>query len=608
MPVRALVLYMTRAVAGRHESNPYPSKTAMSSLSTTLRIFFSDRTNLVSLLPVALLITLVALLAVDVLFWDEWMIWSKLLEDVDHGLPSLADMLAQQNEQRNFAARLFGLVFMPMCGLNRFCEYGVTIALTFGNWLMVRSMWKNTRDYFQLRGGTWLPLFFSILLFSTIQWQVFTMGANTSIALTVGCLLLGALLLQKGRLEAWRVMLLILVGWLGSFNFANGLFYWILMTPLFLLAHEDKRRIYAALAVFLIAGALAWVLYFSGYVKPPHHPPLTYSLSKPLYFLGFFLSYVGAPLVTDKNLLVLALVFGALALGLFLRLLWVYWRRDRAALTVLAPWLVLGVFALMSNGATTLGRAGLGVDHALESRYTAFGNMFWLCFLALWAVGRERLPFSSAPRWISRYLPAALCVFIVGSVLSVIVMYNRVPRFEKGRAELYRLEDNKALAGILPDPNYLRHILPIFMRHRVGPYRDVKDFSEYTPYHGEPDAAGAVESVTTLQPGGDVPSGVQLGGHAFDPESNKPAKRVLFASGGTIIFEARPLTDGSFEVLIPSDYLPQADPDSDYSAAIMPLAVFGNDMMAPLSMPEPILDMPRPWYPPFVVNNFFYSQ
>lgn len=570
----------------------------------------ADRVLLPCLLPMLLLTALLGLCAVDVLFWDEWMIWSKFLEKMPHGLPSLWDLIAQQNEQRNFAARFFGLLFMPVCGLNRFCEMGVTLLLTVGSWLCLYSLWQRTRPRLDLRGGAWLPVLFSLLLFSLVQWQVFTMGANTSIALTVFCLLLGAWLLDARRLEPWRLLLLVAVGWLGSFNFANGLFYWIVLAPLFGLAQESGKRRGVALALFLLAGALAWGVYFHDYVKPQHHPALTFSLSKPGHFIGFFLAYIAAPLGTDTNLTPLALLCGAGAFGLFLWLLLDFWRRERGLLLDLAPWLVFGVFALMSNGATTLGRAGLGVQHALESRYTTFGNLFWVCLLALWFVGRERLAWARSPRWMGRYLPVALCVFLLGSTLSAIVMYNRIERFEKARDELYSLLDDKALAGVFPDPNYLRKILPLFLKHRVGAFRDVGEFTDYEPAHFEFGEAGAVESVETIEPGGELPAGVIVMGLAHDPDGMTPARLVLFVSHGEVMSVARPDARGRFRVLLPSDHFPEGrDADRDFTAALMPLAVFAdNKTAAPLEMSENPLHLPAPWYPPFTIDRYFYSE
>ncbi len=569
-----------------------------------------DRILFLCLLPMLLLVVVVCLCAVDVLFWDEWMIWSKLLEKIRHGLPSPWALVAQQNEQRNFAARIFGLLFMPVCGLNRFCEIGVTLLLTMGSWLCLHSLWQRTRQRIELRGGAWLPLLFSLLLFSLVQWHVFTMGANTSIALTVFCLLLGVWLLDARRLEPWRVILLVVVGWLGSFNFANGLFYWIILAPLFGLAQESGKRRATALALFLLAGALAWGLYFHDYVKPQHHPSLSFSLSNPLYFVGFFLTYIAAPLGTDTNLAPLALACGAGAFGLFLWLLLDFWRQERGLLLELAPWLVLGIFALMSNGATTLGRAGLGVEHALESRYTTFGNLFWLCLLTLWFVGRERLAGARSPRWMGRYLPVALCVFLLGSTLSAIVMYNRIDRFEKARSELYSLLDDKALAGVFPDPNYLRKILPLFLEHRVGPFRDVGEFTDYRPAHFEPGEAGAVESVETVPAEGDLPAGVIVTGLAHDPDSRMPARLVLFVSHGEIMSVARPDTRGRFRVLLPSDHFPEGrGAGGEFAAAVMPLAVFSdNETAAPLEMPQNPLHLPAPWYPAFTIDRYFYSE
>jgi len=576
----------------------------MTSLPRTLRRTSHKTVLALCLLPFAVLCTCLALFGVDVLYWDEWTIWTGVLRDLQDGQLELATLVAQQNEQRNLAARAVGLALMPLCRLDRFCEYGAMALMAMGMFLILRRMWLRTRAELGLEEGRWLPLPMAALIFSTLQWQLFAFGVNTSITLTVLCLAAGLLLMRNGRLEAWRVALVVAVGWLGSFNFANALFYWICLVPLFFTGPATRRRRLAALGVFILAGVCAWLAYFHGYVKPPHHPPLGFALSRPLTFVGYCFTYLGAPLVCDENLQPLALLMGLGAFGLLSALVWRLWRQSRDMGAVLMPWLILAVFALMSDGATAVGRAGFGMHQALQSRYVTFANLFWIALLAVWAISAGRLRNSERLlRWTRRYMALALCVFLLGSTLSVIVFYNREAQLQRAREELFSLAHGEATLRIFPDPNYLRQVTPLFFERRLSVYREVGRLQDYKPAPLPAGVAGSVDVPEIVEPGGEMPSGVLLRGRAMDPASPaRPAALVCFVAEGRIVFAAKPDAQGRFEAFLPADWFAAS------SVRIMPLAVSHDNQSAAFleTSGQGAVALPVPWYPPFVIDEYFY--
>ena len=559
---------------------------------------------LACLVPLVFLCACIALFGVDVLFWDEWMIWGTVLQDLKDGAVSFSTLMAQQNEQRNLAARVFGLALMPLFHLNRFAEYGVMVLLAVATFWGLLTMWRHTARELNILKGRWLPLGMALLVFSTLQWQLFAFGVNTSISLTVLCLVVGVALLQVGRLEPWRVLLLAAVGWIGSFNFANGLFYWICLLPLFFTAREYRRVKMTALAFFVAAGLAAWLVYFHGYVKPPHHPSLSFALSKPLSFIGYFFVYLGGPLIADQNLLLVALCMGGGACCFMAFLLVRYWKESRQLLPHMLPWLVLVVFALMSDGATAVGRAGFGMHQALQSRYVTFANLFWCTLLVSWVVYGATFPRDRLLVWLKRFMTAAFGVFVLGSILCVVVFFHRQERLEKGRQALFSLTQDKDIEGIFPDPHYLRKIAPLFFDARQSVYREVGRLSDYHPVPLAAGAAGQVEELEVIKPGGALPSGLLLRGRAVDPRvSGAPAQLVCIVSGGKIVFAAKPDQDGFFNLLLPSDYFATRDP------ILMPLAVLSDGSSAAfLEMPhQGAVQLPESWYPPFTIDAYFFS-
>ena len=334
--------------------------------------------------PILLISACIAVFGVDVLFWDEFIMWARLLEAMErHGL-QLADLFAQQNEQRNAAARIVGLALLPWFRLSRLPELYVIVLLSGAGWLALCGLYARTRRRFQVQGQRWVYACFAWLTFSTVQWQVFTVGVNTAIVTSVACLLAGAWLLA-GSPGPLRFLLALLVGYAGSFNFANGLFYWICL-PIVLLAQESPRRSrLVRLMIWLLAGAGAWALYFHGYVKPGHHPDLGFGLTHPHVFIAFFLTYLGGPLAMDNLPFAAALTLG-LGGVVFLAVNLAYCRRAGIRLFPdLAPWAAILLFALLSDLATSVGRAGFGIQQrargtGCDARRPRSGGCVWSAF------------------------------------------------------------------------------------------------------------------------------------------------------------------------------------------------------------------------------------
>lgn len=440
------------------------------------------RSPLAALVPPLFLALCVWLWAVDVLNWDEWMIWTNVVENLQRGSLSLADLVAQQNEQRNLAARLSGLLLLPMFGLNRIAECVLNIALAGGMLLLVRRLYIQTAPP---NSDPPPILAFSLLCFSLLQWETFSVGVNSAVLLPPLAMWAGAVLLSHGVLTWGRLIATILVGIIPSFSFVNGLFYWVCLAPLIALRSEGWGRI-SKLCFFLLVASLVWATYFHGYTRPPHHPSPFLAFTHPFALGGYSLAYLGGALVGDKNLLPFGVFAGCAALGL----LWLclhpireHWRHKDlpkfgATLRWLAPWLAVATFSLLSAMATAIGRSGFGLGHALESRYATFSTPLWLVLVALFALCGPTLT-KRAKRWGQHTFLACLSIFLLSSVLSTIVLHNRAPKLAEARAEIFRCTETEKLKAVFPDPAYIVLKLPAFLKLRVAMYRDIKPLAAY---------------------------------------------------------------------------------------------------------------------------------
>lgn len=428
------------------------------------------------LIPPLLLVGCLYLWAVDVLNWDEWLIWGDVLRKLHAGSLGPADIILQNNEQRSAIVRLLGLGFLPWFRLARWPELAATFLMAGGcvllAWRLLRlSGWK-AEDRRPLAA-------FSILGFSLLQWETFSVGINTSVILPPLTLWAGVCLVWSGQsLGLGRFLALALVGLPASFSFANGLFYWPCLAPLIALRAarhtEGQRRAILFTGLWLALGALVWAGYFAGYVKPGHHPSILRALETPHLLLGYFLTYLGGALAGDRNLQPLALLAGAFALTALGTVKLTLWRtrRDHGGKTLrsLSPWLCVAAFSLLTAAATAAARGGFGLGQAQESRYASFSTPLWMVLCALWFLHGKRLN-QAARKWLTRGFALCAALFAASTVLAAVVLHNRAPRLELARQELYRFTQPDRLREVFPDPAFIIANAPLFVEMRAGAWR-----------------------------------------------------------------------------------------------------------------------------------------
>jgi hypothetical protein len=179
---------------------------------------------LISSLPILLLTGAIAFYGVDVFIGDEWIIWANMLHELHVGNFSLADLMAQQNEQRLLSTRFFGLILDRNFGLNRFiaCYFNVFLGITLFS--LICYLFLKTRNELKIKCGYWPIVIISCLIFSFMQWETFFVGINNSILFPLVCLFSGFALLADKKISYLRFLLAILIGILGSFHTASGLF------------------------------------------------------------------------------------------------------------------------------------------------------------------------------------------------------------------------------------------------------------------------------------------------------------------------------------------------------------------------------------------------
>ena len=145
---------------------------------------------------------------------------------------------------------------------------------------------------------------------------------------------------------------------LAAYSQANGLFVLPLAGFACLLLGRRKRGV-----VFLAVSAAVWLMYFTGYARPPNHPSVLKALEDPVKTFQQFLIIIGGIVPVPG----LAQIGGAILLG---ALGWVTWKGLWRRHPTVYLWIA---FVLISAATVAAARVGFGLHWA--SRYAVNASL-----------------------------------------------------------------------------------------------------------------------------------------------------------------------------------------------------------------------------------------
>ena len=148
----------------------------------------------------------------------------------------------------------------------------------------------------------------------------------------------------------------------------------LMVPPLVCLSLFLGRAPRGRVASLLVSWAVSWLLYFSLYDKPPHHPDISLDL---VVLAEFVFGLLGGAWLTTPAAAKLVGALGALSfVFLWLRMLKWPGIREEACLSF---WLITGLYSLANRGLIALARAGFGVEYGITaSRYATLPAIFWI--------------------------------------------------------------------------------------------------------------------------------------------------------------------------------------------------------------------------------------
>ncbi len=315
---------------------------------------------------------------VNLLWGDDWVIMPMLSHYTDGSLQA-ADLWETHNEHRIVFPKLvmFGL------GLLSHGNVVVNMYLIEVLLLVILAIFAVALRR-QFRGGlaAWLIVPPAFLVFSLRQYENMMWGFQIGFVMVGAAALATFLCLSRIGNERYRTPFLgaTMTATVAAYSSIHGLLVWpvgvgqVLMVPL------TKRRKIVVVAIWTVLGVAEWGVYFPGWVKPPEHPAMGFSLR-------YFVMTVGGALMGNETaalsagVVVLTLTMAAMLLVLLHR----QWREQ-------SFWLATILFSLASIAAVTVGRSGFGAGQAVSSRYATLSIPLVVAIYAVFASRSAQKP------------------------------------------------------------------------------------------------------------------------------------------------------------------------------------------------------------------------
>jgi hypothetical protein len=424
---------------------------------------------LLTLLPFAYLIRMCVLRYVDVPAFDDWGVALRLGRLYD-GTLTPADFWTQHNEHRPALPLVILTALARLTAWNTNWEIVLNIAVGVGIFAVycayLRTMWRA-------HGGAplWMVPLFSLLLFSPVQWENWLRGWQLTILLGTLLSVVSVYRLTRTVGTPRRPATGIGGAVCATFCFASGLVLFI--TQALGVAAAGGPRRTTRLALWGAAGALTWSAYFYHFERPPQPSMLSNfkSIESVRMLIRYVLAYLGAPIAGCDHLAVV--LTGLAGLLIFVALV-VRLRHLRGDAVFLFP-VLLAVQTILTALISGLGRAWMGIDQALSSRYTTVAMPLWCaiaCLLLLW---RRTAP---ADAWVPvrRLALASVVVMMAGLQFqstrpAVFHAAGHSERLYFARRGLITGKSDVLLRELVNDPDFMRRQRDMIKRHHLSVFR-----------------------------------------------------------------------------------------------------------------------------------------
>jgi hypothetical protein len=394
---------------------------------------------LLALLPTLFSVAAVYHYGLDIVRYDE-LGSVTILAQLQDGTLTPSFLMKQANESRPAFPRLITVALVLLMGWKTRIEMFFSQGLVLANLLLIVCIARKVAGEARAVVGPSVMFLMGLALFSL--WQVeFLWGFQMLVHIPMTCIL-AAMALAHTRLSLIGVTMIgASLCFVSTYSYANGLLAWPLVGLYIAYTRmEEIRMAWWKMGFFVLSSLGTTILYFTDYVKPPHHPKFSLTHSE---FVSALLVFFGAPLGAlrfDQVGLVMSAIWGlALLLILFGILYYTMWRRAlHNLLPLYAPIIVIAAYVVISGIIATAGRivmcGGLGILQA--TRYAGFSTYLIATLILAVALLRhptvKALQNGAALRGFSYFFALLAGAFVLSvlwqNLIAVTVTYPQVHR------------------------------------------------------------------------------------------------------------------------------------------------------------------------------------
>ena len=359
----------------------------MVSKSSRLKMF---RDRLCVLLPLAaagipplFIVATVTRYGVNVPFWDQWE-FVKLLDKAAAGQLEFKDFWEQHNEHRLVLPRVIMLALAKATQWDIRYEIAANVVVAFLVLGMLVLLIERTVRPVAPVIVPWLILAASLTTFSLTQWLNWIWGWQLQIFMNALAAVATVWALARWRGRWPGLVLALLAAIAGALSFATGLIL-LALIPLALLIgprfdQGASRLAHVALTAAIGAGVAA--LYLNKFRHPGQQPSPLFLLSHPVSYSYYVLTYMGSGLGAWSTLV--SASWGAVGIAAFAWCsTWLWIRFPDLRHTTLLPWILLGLYGILSGFMIGIGRAGYSAAQALGPPYVTISSLFWVSLVVI---------------------------------------------------------------------------------------------------------------------------------------------------------------------------------------------------------------------------------
>ncbi|MDD3877594.1 MAG: hypothetical protein PHT69_13320 [Bacteroidales bacterium] len=310
---------------------------------------------------------------VDVPYMDQWE-YVRFFDHMAKGTLSFDELFALQCEYRQFFPNLIFVSLGWLTNWNVRYEmlfiFLMACLISYNIYRLV--FFTETANLWQ----KWILIFLAnLFIFAPIQYENWLFGVQIEYFMPILCVTTCMLIAFTNTGGFWKLIICMSLATISTFSSVNGLLCWFIIFPVLSMSgtRADYFKEWVPVTLWIFGTVAAITFYFIDYSQPENFPSTYEFFDHPIDAVKYFFGILGNPIRIIHSLDhiikvggVLFIIFMALALYILLHY------KNKSLLRNAIPWLMMGLYSLMTAGMVMVGRLGFGVYQSLTSRYTSY--------------------------------------------------------------------------------------------------------------------------------------------------------------------------------------------------------------------------------------------